>query len=296
MDANAIFSGAEGEGERSGRALAETIFANEADPAFRRRAIWIAGVLGREFRGRDFRLADIGCGRGFYFPLYHQLGGTVVGIEADLEPLAAARARAETFGATVVQAGAERLPLDDETVDVVVMSEILEHLPDPGSALAEAHRVLVPGGWLLATVPNANYPFNWDPINRVLEATIGRPIRSGPLAGIWANHERLYTAPQLAAEMEAAGFAIKEVVHHTRYCMPFVHNLVYGLGKPLLERRMLPRDWATSAERGISNTGAALNPVALGIRAIRFFDRRNNLSEPADVATQNICISARAAK
>jgi 2-polyprenyl-6-hydroxyphenyl methylase / 3-demethylubiquinone-9 3-methyltransferase len=78
--------------------------------------------------------------------------------------------------------------------------------------------------------------------------------------------------------------------------MPFVHNLVYGLGKPLLERRAPPRVWATSAERRMSNTGAALNPVAFGIRMIRLFDRRNNLSETADIPAENIRVSARAAK
>jgi hypothetical protein len=78
--------------------------------------------------------------------------------------------------------------------------------------------------------------------------------------------------------------------------MPFVHNLVYGLGKPLLERCVPPRVWATSSESGMSNTGAALNPVALGIRMIQLFDRRNNLSETADIPAENIRGSARAAK
>lgn len=293
MDPIADQANAEAQGARDGRALAERIFANEADPAFRRRAIWIADLLGRQFSGRPFTVADIGCGRGFYFPLYHCLRATIIGIELDEEPLAAAQQRAESLGATVVQAGAERVPLDDQTVDVVVMSEILEHLPRPSLALAEARRILVPGGWLLVTVPNANYPFLWDPINWVLEATIRRPIRSGPLAGIWANHERLYTAQQLTAEIEAGGFDIDNVVHHTRYCMPFVHNLVYGLGKPLLERRILPINWAASAERGASVTPGAFNPVAIGIRMIQFFDRRNKPFEPPDVPTLNICVSAR---
>ena len=46
----------------------------------------------------------------------------------------------------------------------------------------------------------------------------------------------------------------------------------------------------------MSSTAAALNPVALGIRMIRLFDRRNDLSETADIPTENIRVSARAAK
>jgi SAM-dependent methyltransferase len=47
------------------------------------------------------------------------------------------------------------LPLADQAVDAVLLTQVLEHLADPGRALAEAYRVLAPGGALLLTAPLA---------------------------------------------------------------------------------------------------------------------------------------------
>ncbi len=277
-----------------GRAAAARIFENEADPAFRRRAMWIGSNLWHHFHGKDHRLLDIGCGRGFYFPLYHALNSEISGIERDPEPLSVARLRAKDVGADVFEGSADRLPFEDSSFDVAIMSEILEHLPSPGLALQEARRVLAPDGLLLITVPNANYPFAWDPINWLLEAVVGKPIRRGMLAGIWANHERLYTQQQLVEEVEASNFTVRQVIHHTHFCMPFLHNIVYGLGMPLLEKRLLPRNWADIAERGNGNAsrGSRFNPVAAAIRLVHWFDRKNSDAEAATVSTVNICIAA----
>ena len=127
----------------------------------------------------------------------------------------------------------------------------------------------------------------------LLEATVGKPIRRGTFAGIWANHERLYTRQQLVEEVEDNNFTVRQVVHHTHFCMPFLHNVVYGLGKPLLEKRLLPRNWADSAERGNGNaSGGRFNPVAAAIRLVRWFDRKNSDVEADTFSTVNICIVA----
>jgi SAM-dependent methyltransferase len=280
-----------------GRSAAERIFESDADPAFRRRAAWIGSHLWSHFGGRSHKLLDIGCGRGFYFPLYRTLGSTIWGVERDAGPLSLARHRGQQSEAIVLDASAEALPFADKTFDAVVMSEILEHLHDPVKALREARRVLVPTGLLLVTVPNANYPFLWDPINWLLERASGRPIRKGLLAGIWANHLRLYTQDALLDEIRTAGFVVQESLVHTKHCIPFAHNIVYGIGKPLLEKAWLPGSWARSAERGTGEESHPRrgNPVAQGIRFIRWLDRKNKDAEVDGAPTVNICVMAMAA-
>jgi SAM-dependent methyltransferase len=59
-------------------------------------------------------------------------------------------------------ADAVRLPFPSGSVDAVLMCEILEHLPDPRRALAEAHRVLCAGGTLCGSVPFI-MPIHGDP-------------------------------------------------------------------------------------------------------------------------------------
>jgi SAM-dependent methyltransferase len=59
-------------------------------------------------------------------------------------------------------ADAALLPFSDGSVDAVTMFEILEHLPDPGAAIDEAHRVLVDGGTFLGSAPFV-WPTHGDP-------------------------------------------------------------------------------------------------------------------------------------
>ncbi|MBZ0305320.1 MAG: glycosyl transferase family 1, partial [Anaerolineae bacterium] len=117
----------------------------------------------------------------------------------------------------------------------------------------------------------------------------------GPLAGIWANHVRLYTLPMLRETVTKAGFTIEAERAFTHHSFPFIHNLVYGLGKPLLESGVMPQKMANAADRTTfnQNRGSLLNPVNLGVAVLNWFDRKNVLDEPLDRTTVNVCIKAR---
>jgi SAM-dependent methyltransferase len=187
------------------------------------------------------------------------------------------------------------LPYPDNTFDAVILSEILEHVERDVDGLREVYRVLKPGGVVAITVPNANYPFWWDPINKTLEALFHTHIGAGPLAGIWANHVRLYTPEQLRNAVLAAGFTLEEERAFTHHSFPFIHNLVYGLGKPLLESGVMPKKLANAADRTAfdKNDDSSFNPVTLGIRVLNYFDRRNTMHEPPGRSTVNLCAKGR---
>jgi ubiquinone/menaquinone biosynthesis C-methylase UbiE len=99
------------------------------------------------------RALEIGAGTG-YFTL-NLLGAGVIEAATctDISPgmLAALRANAASGGLDVetVVADAEHLPFADESFELVFGHAVLHHLPDVGQALAEMHRVLVPGGTLV---------------------------------------------------------------------------------------------------------------------------------------------------
>ncbi len=67
------------------------------------------------------------------------------------------------FKPEVVGDGAD-LPFPDGVFDAVIISEVLEHVPDPGLVLSEAARVLLPGGRVLITAP-FNNPIHADPVD-----------------------------------------------------------------------------------------------------------------------------------
>lgn len=243
------------------------------------------------------RIYDCGCGRGFYL---HMLGSTVsanlYGLE--LEPDVVVKARRNLSHlpqAHVLRANAYDQPWADASFDAAILSEVLEHLEDDLRALRELRRVVRPGGVIAITVPHANYPFWWDPINKTLEGTLGTHIRRGPLAGIWANHVRLYTMERLRAVVEEAGLQIEAERRFTHHCFPFIHNLVYGLGKPLLESGLLPARFARAADRTTydQNDGSRWNPVNLGLAVLNWFDRKNVMDEPPGRSTVILCLKAR---
>jgi ubiquinone/menaquinone biosynthesis C-methylase UbiE len=99
----------------------------------------------RSAREATGRVLELGVGTGLNLP-YYAAAETVVGVDPDPHMLRRARKRG---GAELVEASAEQLPFADESFDTVVAALSLCTIPDVGAALAEARRVLRPGGRLL---------------------------------------------------------------------------------------------------------------------------------------------------
>ncbi len=99
------------------------------------------------------RLLDVGCGDGGRLARWQAMGWEVEGQEVDV----AAAERAGTCHQLRVHLGAlPDLALPGSTFDVLTMSHVIEHVPDPLALLQECHRLLKPGGRLIAVTPNVN--------------------------------------------------------------------------------------------------------------------------------------------
>jgi SAM-dependent methyltransferase len=106
-------------------------------------------------------VVDVGCGEGSLVRRLARRGARAIGIEVAPEPLARARAHAPVGGERYEQAGAQALPLPDASADVVLFMNSLHHVPGDqlDRALAEAARVLRPGGMLYVQEPLAEGPY-----------------------------------------------------------------------------------------------------------------------------------------
>lgn len=275
-------------------ATVQRLTRNEADMAFKKRVATIFEWLQIT---DDSVILDCACGRGFYLKMIRTVSNCkLFGLELDEEVLAkAARNVGDLPDITLTRANIYQQPYEDNTFDGVILSEILEHIDDDVRGLKEVMRILKPGAPVVITVPNANYPFWWDPINKTLETVFKTHIQHGVLAGIWANHVRLYTRERLRAAAEEAGFIIEEERAFTHYSFPFIHNLVYGVGKELLEAGAIPKNMAKAADRTTfdENTGSLLNPINLGLAVFNWFDRPNVMNEPEGRSTVNLCLKGR---
>jgi len=100
----------------------------------------------------DGRLLDIGCGSGAYVALMNELGWEVAGIEMDGKAVAVARSH---FGLLIHNGTVDDAPFEEQSFDVVTMSHVLEHVPDPVSFLQAATRFVKPDGRIIIVTPNA---------------------------------------------------------------------------------------------------------------------------------------------
>ena len=92
---------------------------------------------------------DLGCGTGrFSGMLAAELSAWVIGFDPSAKMLDHARRKPATGLVVFGRAAAEALPLPSGCVDLVFMSQIYHHLPDPAAAARESRRVLRPGGYV----------------------------------------------------------------------------------------------------------------------------------------------------
>jgi 2-polyprenyl-3-methyl-5-hydroxy-6-metoxy-1,4-benzoquinol methylase len=96
-------------------------------------------------------LLDIGCAQGFFLFSASQAGYTTKGIEISQD---AAVYAIREFGLDVEAKPFEELRFPENHFDVVTLWQVLEHVPYPFTMLKEVHRILKPGGLVIASTPN----------------------------------------------------------------------------------------------------------------------------------------------
>jgi SAM-dependent methyltransferase len=135
------------------------------------------------------RALDVGCGRGDLGVQLRARGWSVDGVEPSAGACAVARRR----GIDARQGVLGTVALSPASYDAVVFVHCLEHVVDPRADLAEAHRLLRPGGRVIVTLPN------WDSWQR-------RRFRDRWFPLELPRHRTHFTRAGLRAALEQAGF------------------------------------------------------------------------------------------
>lgn len=164
------------------------------------------------------RVLDVGCSSGYLARPLSEAGATIVGVE--LDPVAAQEARAVCEEVLVGDVETIDLPFSAFSFDVVLCGDVIEHLREPGAALARLRPLLRPGGRLVLTTPNVA---NWA-------------IRLSLLGGRWRytdrgildrTHTHLFTRKTLVETVTLAGYRVVELDHTAP--VPYI-------GAPRIER------------------------------------------------------------
>lgn len=183
-------------------------------------------------RNRVEQILIDGCGVGMYVRALAPYADHISGIDIEGEHLALAASNAP--GALLGLAAAEQLPFADDSVDLVLSHEVLEHVVDDRRAAAEMVRVLRPGGRAVIFAPNRRYPFEthgiyWRGVYHFGNIPLVNYLPD-PLRNRLAPHVRAYTAAGLRRLFIGQP---ARVVHHSQI-FPGYDNIVQrrpALGK-----------------------------------------------------------------
>jgi SAM-dependent methyltransferase len=175
--------------------------------------------------GRPATILDIGCGDGFATGVaaHRNPGHHFAGLDWSAGSLTAARQR----GIAVLRAGLDSpsLPIRPASVDVVVMSEVIEHLVDTDSAIEAAHHALKPGGSLLLSTPNLAAWYNRGllaaGIQPVFSEVSLRSVFGRPGSQV-AGHLHMFTRRALVEFLTAYGFTCVKVAGARYHDVPAV--------------------------------------------------------------------------
>ena len=162
------------------------------------------------------RVLDVGCASG---GLLARLGSAT--FRAGIEPAAAAVAQARSVADEIHHGGvADDLPWAPASFDVVVLADVLEHLPDPDAALARAVELVRPGGLVIVSVPSVTH---WQ-----ARVTIARGRFPREESGTFdATHLQWFTADRLLAMVAAAGLEAPDLMP----VVPRLRNHLSRLGR-----------------------------------------------------------------
>jgi SAM-dependent methyltransferase len=220
---------------------------------FRGRWAVIEAMLSRTELPAEPRILDAGCGTGGNLQRYDRIG-KATGVDPSPDAVRFCHGRGFT---SVQQAGLESLPFPDDSFDLIVATDVVEHIAAENQALRELRRVAAPNGVLLLTVPA--YMWMWSKEDENL------------------HHKRRYTRARLRKAVRQAGWQPRIATYFNSLLLP-----------PIAVARRLPRR-ASGEKAELERTPAFLDgplslPMRLEARLIRA-----GVSLPAGVSVGIVC-------
>lgn len=173
----------------------------------------------------DLRVLELSCGMGGTLVALARAGAHVLATEFNLDYCAITKQRGERYGLNlpILNAAGEAIPLADNSFDLAVCWDIIEHVQDPEAMLRELRRVVRPGGRVLLTIinrrawrdPHYHLPaINWLP-RRLADRLVARRAASKAEMGLQDRQTlsdmHYYTMNQFRELARHCGFKVADM-------------------------------------------------------------------------------------
>lgn len=159
-----------------------------------------------ESGGHKLKLLDAGCGDGINLTYF--VSKDFLEVHAcDYNPLRVERVRENFTGLQVSEQDLTKLDLPSDNFDVILCSQVLEHIPEDEKAVANLKKYLAPGGIMILGVPNEGC-FLARLRNNVLEPRLARET----------DHVNFYTYDKFLRKVENAGLRVRDCFFEGFFC------------------------------------------------------------------------------
>ncbi|MBL7825387.1 MAG: methyltransferase domain-containing protein [Saprospiraceae bacterium] len=209
-------------------------------PTFRNRFLFVKSRLKKYARTEPWEKGlNLGTGEGDYDRMIAGYCQELIGCDVNPEDLAHARAlNAGVMNLHYEVNNALALSYSDQTFDLIVSCEVIEHVGKPEKMVLEMYRVLKPGGTVIMTFPSREFPFTYDPVNRIWQVTRGDGSREFAISqGAYAfGHDYLIGSNDFKKWALNAGFEIVEFQGLSRHLVGLLEMYWTGIVQRIFKK------------------------------------------------------------
>ena len=194
-------------------------------PTYRNRYLFIKNNLAQYSNCRGFgHVLNLGTGEGDYDPMIAVKSSRLTACDINENDVAFAKMmNAHVVNLSYSVEDALNLSYDENKFDLVASVDVLEHVGQPQRMTEEIARVLRPGGLAFITFPQTNFPWTYDPINRLFGK---RAIGQGAFA---FGHEYLVDPDAFKTWVNDCGMEVLEENNLSGYLIAFLEMYWTGI-------------------------------------------------------------------